>query len=548
LEAGGKAEGRKRRKGDKLSTTEVYPWLCGIMMTGILLGCYTLAMNSGSAVIKHILNYAETNSIRSTLGFGFSGNFLHSLYFIDKSILENVYCYVGLAKTIDLVYISLFLFCAAVAVVGQRCKARILSVPVVTWLGANALYLLGLTQQALFYSLKYKLSVYILEMHPVIAVIVLAAATAGMWIVYSAVAKECKLTCLPLLMRNRKEMVEELQKEADADEEKIKVNFFDTKPRTSPKKRTGEPGLVDAILKFSSRFYIIVLSLSVLAFCMYTQVGTYLLYRDPSTLPTVTINNETYPTLNGVVFYVYKDLDLKHEHVALPIYLGLNLPMEFYSLKQPALCSDSTEKCVPLASWSSNNLLLAQTAVWALAAFEMLLYSICCCCNMSSSRVVMFRILLLSAALHFYTIFRQHLTLLLFANNDNLGLRYLVRESFIAMVATLVILAAMEFSLSRFGKSSVDGKKNMKDSNMIRAVASVKGEEEPLYSVVIKKPTNTAEKMSTKPVTTGGVTKVTRAVTKSVGVADKSAGGVKKGVRRGRLVITITKPAVVQRV
>ena len=35
------------------------------------------------------------------------------------------------------------------------------------------------------------------------------------------------------------------------------------------------------------------------------------------------------------------DLDLKHEHEALPINLGFNLPMEFYSLKFNSICEGS---------------------------------------------------------------------------------------------------------------------------------------------------------------------------------------------------------------
>ena len=40
-----------------------------------------------------------------------------------------------------------------------------------------------------------------------------------------------------------------------------------------------------------------------------------------------------------LIVFRKEDLDLKHEHEALPINLGFNLPMEFYSLKFNNICA-----------------------------------------------------------------------------------------------------------------------------------------------------------------------------------------------------------------
>ncbi|XP_023340199.1 uncharacterized protein LOC111710361 [Eurytemora carolleeae] len=402
-----------------------FPWLSGLMMVHNLLCIYTIFLNSYSAIINHVITYAPTNQIRSTLGFGFSGNLIGSLYFDSADVIVNVPDYISRSIFVDLVYLFEMLAFTVLGYIGARCKLPRLTYPLCVWLFLHSFFALGMLQQALFYSFKYKLNVTILDMHPVLAILVLAVATVTAFYVSLQVYDECTGND----EGNETEKISEQLKMTDSSDVKsteVECSKF---------------------LRCCSRVFLILLGLAVLAFCLYIQVGVILLCEDPASLPSLTFNNKSYPTINGVMFYVKNDLDLKHEHEALPINLGFNLPMEFYSLKFNSICEDC-DKFVVYRSYSSTSLMVVQATIWGLAAIKLLLNTIFSCCG-SHTQSNFFRILLCSSLLHFYTIFIQSMSLAPFKNSYNYALWTLIAESVAGFFINLIVLVLFEICSAR---------------------------------------------------------------------------------------------------
>ncbi|XP_023340194.1 uncharacterized protein LOC111710360 isoform X2 [Eurytemora carolleeae] len=465
-----------------------YPWLCGLMIVYILLGYYTIFLNSYSSLINHIILYSQTNQIRSTLGFGFSGNLVGYLYFEDVYAIRNIPDYISKAMGADLRYLlfqllmtisgynaarfKLFtcrLLCDSVRL--KKCMQTALLSLVCGWLFLDSAYSLGLLQQAVFYTIKYKLNVNILGMHPILAILVLAVATVIGFYISFQVLNECT-SDKEKKTENKSGKISNKFKEMSENNDPVLPIFvlavatasafyvsvqesgYDGRKSKPGKisnmfKKTAAPQVIcSKFLRFCSRVYLILLGLTVLAFSIYIQVGVILLRADPAYLPSVTYNNESYPTMNGVTFYVKEDLDLKHEHVALPINLGFNLPMEFYSLNFNSSCTDC-EEFILSQSYSSTSLMVVQATIWGLAATKLLLNTICCGSHTQSN---LFRILLWSSLLHFYTILRQSWSMVRFCGNS--GLSILIVLSAAGFVINLVILVLFQISSRRLYTSS----------------------------------------------------------------------------------------------
>jgi len=453
-------------------------WLGCVWIAASLLMIYTCLFNSYSSLIDHLLNTAQFNQIRDPKADRYSGQSgdLNGTYFpaIDYSAcLNSIQTYVQYARILDFQYCGWYLVAVLFAYSPYRLqqdsairrdrRGRLLALlvwPLLTLLSLDCFYALGLLQQALYTSMKYKMTVPILGVHPLLACLLLLCTALLLTKTTLMVMQECGIknwgmfstldetnrrrgssnTLKPANIRirkkskeaasltnviedlNRMQAVEDLNRMlafTSVNTSVIKEERSDNEKRIEDLKAiisgfNNGPSRVQTVppeARFASCFAKFTISYFALGFgALYTWqlVRSIWFLESMQDMKLEMEGNSTVLTNGKIELNVTDLLNSKLGHLALPVNLGFNIPLAFYDL------TNILDIDVVLSEVSDLVLVPVRCLVWMMAS-TLLLFSTCCAHKLLAGP---FRFLFASSTLHSFTVMRQTFSVLLLVYGD----------------------------------------------------------------------------------------------------------------------------------
>jgi len=456
-------------------------WLGCVWIAASLLMIYTCLFNSYSSLIDHLLNTAQFNQIRDPKADGCSDQSgdLNGTYFpaIDYSAcLNSIQTYVQYARILDFQYCGWYLVAVLFAYSPYRLqqdsairrdrRGRLLALlvwPLLTLLSLDCFYALGLLQQALYTSMKYKMTVPILGVHPLLACLLLLCTALLLTKTTLMVMQECGIknwgmfstldetnrsalrrgssnTLKPANIRirqkskeaasltnviedlNRMQAVEDLNRMlafTSVNTSVIKEERSDNEKRIEDLKAiiagfNNGPSRVQTVrpeARFASCFAKFTISYFALGFgALYTWqlVRSIWFLESMQDMNLEMEGNSTVLTNGKIELNVTDLLNSKLGHLALPVNLGFNIPLAFYDL------TNIFDIDVVLSEVSDLVLVPVKCLVWMMAS-TLLLFSTCCAHKLLAGP---FRFLFASSTLHSFTVMRQTFSVLLLVYGD----------------------------------------------------------------------------------------------------------------------------------
>jgi len=453
-------------------------WLGCVWIAASLLMIYTCLFNSYSSLIDHLLTTAQFNQIRDPKADRYSGQSgdLNGTYFpaIDYSAcLNSIQTYVQYARILDFQYCGWYLVAVLFAYSPYRLqqdsairrdrRGRLLALlvwPLLTLLSLDCFYALGLLQQALYTSMKYKMTVPILGVHPLLACLLLLCTALLLTKTTLMVMQECGIknwgmfstldetksrrgssnTLKPANIRirqkskeaasltnviedlNRMQAVEDLNRMlafTSVNTSVIKEERSDNEKRIEDLKAiisgfNNGPSRVQTVrpeARFASCFAKFTISYFALGFgALYTWqlVRSIWFLESMQDMKLEMEGNSTVLTNGKIELNVTDLLNSKLGHLALPVNLGFNIPLAFYDL------TNIFDIDVVLSEVSDLVLVPVKCLVWMMAS-TLLLFSTCCAHKLLAGP---FRFLFASSTLHSFTVMRQTFSVLLLVYGD----------------------------------------------------------------------------------------------------------------------------------